>query len=66
MATRYDTTATAPFTSKSTTNTFLVGMGTRFSPSTDGVTGLTYTMFESNVTNDYNAFTAYVGVNHRF
>ena len=65
-ATRYDTTATAPFTSKSTTDYFLVSVGTSLSPSTTGVTGLTYTMFDSNVGNDYNAFTAYVGINHRF
>ncbi len=65
-ATRYDTIATAPFTGKSTTDFFLVNVGTRLSPKTDGFTGLTYTMFDSNVSNDYNAFTAYVGLNHRF
>jgi uncharacterized protein (PEP-CTERM system associated) len=65
-ATRYDTIATAPFTSKSTTDYFLVSVGTRLSPKTDGVTGLTYTTSDSNVFNDYNAFTAYVALNHRF
>jgi uncharacterized protein (PEP-CTERM system associated) len=66
LATRYDTTATAPFTGKSTTNTFLVGMGTRLSPKTDAATGLTYTTSDSNLFNDYDVFTAYVGLNHRF
>jgi len=65
-ATRYDTTATAPFTSKSTTDFFLVSVGTRLSPKTDLSTGLSYTIFDSNAFNDYNAFTAYVGLNHRF
>jgi uncharacterized protein (PEP-CTERM system associated) len=65
-ATRYDTTATAPFTSKSTTDNFRVAVGTRLSPKTDGFTGVTYTMFDSNLSNDYNALTAYVGLNHRF
>jgi len=41
-------------------------VGTRFSPKTDGVTGLTYTRFDSNVATDYNALTGYVGLNHRF
>jgi uncharacterized protein (PEP-CTERM system associated) len=66
IATRYDTTATAPFTNKSTTDYFLVAVGTRLSPKTDAVTGLSYTIFDSNSFNDYNAFTAYVGLNHRF
>jgi uncharacterized protein (PEP-CTERM system associated) len=66
IATRYDTTATAPFTAKSTTDYFLVSVGTRLSPKTDAATGLTYTMFDSNSFNDYNALTAYVSLNHRF
>jgi uncharacterized protein (PEP-CTERM system associated) len=65
-ATRYQTIATAPFDGTSTTNYFLVSAATRLSPKTDGFTGLTYTDFSSDVTNDYNAFTAYVGLNHRF
>lgn len=65
-ATRYDTIATAPFTSKSTTDYFLVNVGRQLSPKTDVSTGLTYTIFDSNAFNDYNAFTAYVGLNHRF
>jgi uncharacterized protein (PEP-CTERM system associated) len=65
-ATRYQTTATAPLTARSTTNAFLLSAGTRLGPKTDGVTGLTYTDFDSDVTNDYTAFTVYVGLNHRF
>jgi len=65
-ATRYYTDANAPLMGKSTTNYFLVSVGTQLSPKTTGVTGLTYTVFDSNVTNDYDAFTAYVGLNHRF
>lgn len=65
-ATRYETVATAPLAGKSTTNAFLVSAGTQLSPKTDGVTGLTYTDFDSDVTNDYTAFTVYVGLNHRF
>ena len=57
---------TAPFTSKSTTNYFVASASTRLSPKTDGFAGLTYTDFESNVTNDYNVFTVYVGLTHRF
>jgi uncharacterized protein (PEP-CTERM system associated) len=65
-ATHYETTATAPLTGDSTTNRFLVGVTSQLSPRTTGVTGLTYTNFDSNLTNDYDAFTAYVGLNHRF
>jgi uncharacterized protein (PEP-CTERM system associated) len=65
-ASRYQTTATAPFTSESTTNYFVVAAGTKLSAKTDGFTGLTYTDFDSNVSNDYTAFTVYVGLNHRF
>jgi len=65
-ATRYDTIATAPFTGKSSTDYFVVNVGTRLSPKTDVSTGLTYTIFDSNAFNDYTAFTAYVGLNHRF
>ncbi|MGH8682535.1 MAG: TIGR03016 family PEP-CTERM system-associated outer membrane protein [Burkholderiales bacterium] len=65
-ATRYYTEAIAPLTARSTTNYFLVSVGTQLSPKTTGVTGLTYTVFDSNLTNDYDAFTAYVGLNHRF
>lgn len=65
-ATRYQTTANAPLTARSTTNAFLLSAGTRLSPKTDGFTGLTYTDFDSNVANDYTAFGVYVGLNHRF
>jgi uncharacterized protein (PEP-CTERM system associated) len=65
-ATRYKTESLDPFTNKSTTNRFLLAVGTRLSPKTDGFAGLTYTDFTSNVSNDYDAFTAYVGLNHRF
>jgi uncharacterized protein (PEP-CTERM system associated) len=63
---RGDTTATAPFTGKTTSNYFVASAATRLSPKTDGFAGLTYTDFESNVTNDYNVFTVYVGLTHRF
>ena len=66
VATRYDTTAAAPFTAKSTTDFFAVSVGTRLSPKTDASTGLTYTIFDSSAFNDYDAFTAYIGLNHRF
>jgi uncharacterized protein (PEP-CTERM system associated) len=65
-ATRYQTTSLPPFSSQSTTNAFLLSTGTRLSPRTDGFAGLTYTDFDSNVSNDYTAFTVYVGLNHRF
>ena len=68
-ATRYQTIATAPFTGTSTTNFFLLTLTRRLSPQTDGFTGLSYTDFNSdvsNVFNDYNAFTAFVGLTHRF
>jgi uncharacterized protein (PEP-CTERM system associated) len=65
-ATRFQTTAASPFSAKSTTNYFLVNVGTRLSPKTGGFAGLTYTDFTSDVTNDYNTFTAYVGLNHSF
>lgn len=65
-ATRYQTTSTAPLSLRSTTNAFLLSAGTRLGPKTDGVAGLTYTDFDSDVTNDYTAFTVYVGLNHRF
>ena len=63
---RYQTIATAPFTGKSVTNYFVVSAGTRLGPKTDGFTGLTYTDFNSDVSNDYTAYTVYVGLNHRF
>ncbi len=63
---RYQTTATEPLTGKSTTNYFVVSAGTRLGPRTDGSMGLTYSDFESDVTNDYTAFTVFVGLNHRF
>lgn len=66
LATRYDTIAAAPFNGESTTDYFLVSLGTQLSPRTTGFTGVTYTVFDSNLTNDYTAFTAYVGLNHRF
>lgn len=65
-ATRYQTTATAPLAARSTTNAFLLSAGTRLGPKTDGFGGLTYTDFDSDVTNDYAAFGVYVGLNHRF
>jgi uncharacterized protein (PEP-CTERM system associated) len=65
-ATRYQTTSLAPFSSRSTTNAVALTVGTRIAPNTDGFGGLTYTDFESNVANDYDAYTAYVGLNHRF
>jgi uncharacterized protein (PEP-CTERM system associated) len=65
-ATYYETIATAPFTGKSSTDYFSVVLGTRLSAKTSANTGLTYTIFDSNVTNDYNAFTAYVSLNHNF
>jgi uncharacterized protein (PEP-CTERM system associated) len=65
-ASRYQTVASAPFNGKSVTNYFVVSSSTRLSPKTDGFGGLTYTDFDSDVANDYNAFTAYVGLNHRF
>jgi uncharacterized protein (PEP-CTERM system associated) len=64
-ATRYYTTASES-TDESTTDYFLIGLGTSLSPKTDGFTGLTYTTFDSNVSNDYDAFTAYIGLSHRF
>jgi uncharacterized protein (PEP-CTERM system associated) len=66
LANRYDTTATAPFTGKTTTNFFVVSVGTSLSPKTSATTGLTYTTSDSNLFNDYDVFTAYVGLNHRF
>jgi uncharacterized protein (PEP-CTERM system associated) len=63
---RYQTIATAPSNVKSVTNYFVVSAGTRLGPRTDGSMGLTYSDFESNVTNDYTAFTVFVGLNHRF
>lgn len=65
-ATRYKTESLDPFTNKSTTNAFLVSVGTRLSAKTDGVTGLTYTDFDSNISNDYTVYMVYVGLNHRF
>jgi uncharacterized protein (PEP-CTERM system associated) len=65
-ATYYETIATAPFTGKSSTDYFSVVLGTRLSAKTSANTGLTYTIFDSNVTNDYNAFSAYVSLNHSF
>jgi uncharacterized protein (PEP-CTERM system associated) len=65
-ATRFQTTATAPFVGRSTTNAFLVSAGRQLGPRTDGFTGLTYTDFSSNLSSDYTAFTAFVGLSHRF
>jgi len=65
-ATRFSTIATAPFTGESTTNAFLLSANRRLSPQTDGFTGVTYTDFNSDVSNDYNAFTVFVGLGHRF
>jgi uncharacterized protein (PEP-CTERM system associated) len=66
IATRFKTIATAPFTAESTTNSLLLSANQRLSPKTDAFTGVTYTDFSSNVTNDYTAFTVYVGLGHRF
>ena len=65
-ATRYQTIASAPFTGTSTTNSVLLSATRRLSPKTDGFTGVTYTNFNSNITTDYNAFTVFVGLGHRF
>lgn len=65
-ASHFYTEANAPLTARSTTDFFLVSVGTQLSPKTSGITGLTYTIFDSNATNDYDAFTAFVGLNHRF
>lgn len=65
-ASRYQTIAAAPLTAKSVTNYFVVSAGTTLSPKTYGFAGLTYTDFNSDVTNDSETFTAYVGLNHRF
>jgi uncharacterized protein (PEP-CTERM system associated) len=65
LATRYYTTANAPLVARSTTNYFLVAVDSRLSPKTIGTTGLTYTTFDSNLS-DYNAFTAYVGLNIQY
>jgi uncharacterized protein (PEP-CTERM system associated) len=64
--TRYQTTSLPPFTNQSTTNAFLLSAGTRLGPKTDGFAGLTYTDFDSNVSNDYTQYSVYVGLNHRF
>jgi len=63
---RFKTTALAPFTSESTTNYFTISLNTRLSPKTEGFTGLSYSIFDSNVSNDYNTFSLWVGLNHRF
>ena len=66
IATHYETIAAPPFTAKSTTDRFVGVAGARLSPKTDAFTGLTYTEFTSNVANDYNAFTLFVGFRHVF
>jgi uncharacterized protein (PEP-CTERM system associated) len=65
-ANRTETTALAPFTSQSTTTYFLTSINTELGPKTNGFTGLSYSIFDSNVSNDYNTFAAYVGFSHRF
>jgi uncharacterized protein (PEP-CTERM system associated) len=64
--TRFQTIATPPFTGRSTTNSFRVSAGAKLSPKTDAFTGLTYSDFTSNLSNDYNVVTVYVGIGHRF
>jgi uncharacterized protein (PEP-CTERM system associated) len=66
-ATYFQTVALSPFTAKSETTYFLAAAVARIGPQTDGYTGLTYSIFNSNVgASDYNVFTAFVGLNHRF
>jgi len=65
-ASRFQTIATSPFTGRSTTNSFLLSATRRLSAQTDGITGVTYTDFDSNIANDYNVFTVFVGLGHRF
>ena len=65
-ASRFQTIATSPFTGRSTTNSFLLSATRRLSAQTDGFTGVTYTDFDSNIANDYNVFTVFVGLGHRF
>jgi uncharacterized protein (PEP-CTERM system associated) len=65
-ARRFQTIATPPLTGTSTTNAFLVSATQKLSPQTDGIAGLTYTDFSSDISSDYTAFTVFVGLSHRF
>src|SRR5262245_48884016 len=65
-ATRIESTALAPFSGQSTSTYFSASVNTQLSPKTTGFTGVSYSIFDSNVTNDYTTFTAFVGLNHRF
>ena len=66
IASRFQTIATPPFTGRSTGNSFVLSATRRLSAQTDGFTGVRYTDFDSNIANDYNVFTVFVGLGHRF
>ncbi len=66
-ATRFTTTATEPFTGKSTTNFLQLSGGTLIGPKTTLFTGANYTKFDSDtVDNEYNAVMVFVGAFHTF
>ena len=66
IASRYQTIATAPFTGRSTTNSFRLLATRQLSAQTEGFTGVTYTDNDTDVTNDYTVFTVFVGFSHQF
>jgi uncharacterized protein (PEP-CTERM system associated) len=66
IVSRFETTALEPASGKSTGDFFQLSSITRLGPKTDGMVGANYTIFDSNISTDYDAFTAYVAVSHRF
>ena len=65
-ATRFTTKALEPLSGTSTTNFVQLSAGTRISPRANLFAGLNYTDFDSDVSNDYNVFTAFVGILYFF
>jgi uncharacterized protein (PEP-CTERM system associated) len=58
--------AAAPSTSESTTTLFSLNLNRTLSPKTFGGLGLRYTIFDSNVSNDYRETAVFGTINHTF
>jgi uncharacterized protein (PEP-CTERM system associated) len=66
LASRTETLARQPTGSESTTDRFVLNLSRPLGPKTNGSVGLRYTIFDSNVSNDYTEAAVFAGVNHRF
>jgi uncharacterized protein (PEP-CTERM system associated) len=66
LASRVQSESKQPSSSESTTDRFVLNLTRPLSPKTNGSVGLRYTIFDTNVGNDYREAAVFATVNHIF